>query len=122
MVFLGEANTGSKEDVFIREHRLYQADFLLRMYGFTEQDISYDKQGHLFWTGIQSGSGLTASGVFPVHINRADKHALLKVPGVGPETATKIVKIRKSGPIRRIDDLPIKGKRSELVRKYVVCG
>jgi len=112
----------SKEDIFIREHRLYQVDFLLRKYSFTANDIYFDNNGKLFqdkdpklvWAQYHPER-------FPLNVNRASKTELLRVPGLGPETVRKIIAQRKTGQIRSTDDLPVRGKRHDCVKKYVVC-
>jgi predicted DNA-binding helix-hairpin-helix protein len=106
---------------FVREHRLYQVDFLFRQYGFGEDDISYDENGRLFmdrdpkliWAERHPER-------FPVDINKADLSVLLKVPGIGPLTAKRIVKMRGGGAkISSAAVLPLKGKRLALAEKYL---
>ncbi|NLG16062.1 MAG: radical SAM protein [Fibrobacter sp.] len=110
----------NKDQTFMREHRLYQTDFLIRKYSFTEQDIYYDKTGNL---SLESDPKRVWADhhpeFFPVSLRNADKNTLLRVPGIGPETAGKIIRLRKERSIKRIDDLPLRGKRLELARKYV---
>ena len=69
----------------MREHRLYQADWLMRFYGFAQPEIlagtadgmlDLDIDPKLAWA-------LRNRGVFPVDVNRADREALLRVPGLG---------------------------------------
>lgn len=118
----GELSVGlPAEDGFVREHRLYQADFLFRLYGFGEGDISFDENGRLFtdrdpklvWAERHPEK-------FPVDVNRADLSALLRVPGIGPLTAKRIVKMRKGGArISSSEGLPLKGKRLALAGKYL---
>lgn len=109
-----------KEDGFLREHRLYQVDFLLRKYGFIESDFSFDKQGHLFLDDDPKNVWAKQHPeFFPVNINHAGKYALLRVPGIGPQTARMILKTRKEGKIRKIDGLPLKGKRLEKAQNYI---
>ncbi len=110
------------EAPFVREHRLYQVDFLFRKYGFTLPDIHFDDRGGLplaadpkqIWADRHPE-------FFPVNVNRADKNGLLKIPGIGPLGARRILDMRKERKIARIDWLPVKGKRLETVKKYVVC-
>lgn len=106
---------------FVREHRLYQVDFLFRQYGFCEDDIAFDGQGRLFtdrdpklvWAESHPER-------FPVDVNRADLTTLLKVPGIGPLTAKRIVRMRKGGArISSADGLPLKGKRLAQARQYL---
>jgi predicted DNA-binding helix-hairpin-helix protein len=109
------------ETLFVREHRLYQADFLIRRYGFRQDDILLDPGGNLrldrdpkqVWADNNPG-------YYPVRINTASKEALLKVPGLGPDTVKRIVKVRREGRIRRLEDLGVKGKTAEKARAYVI--
>ena len=106
---------------FLREHRLYQVDFLFRRYGFSEQEVPFDKDGNLHldrdpkqvWADCHPG-------FYPVRINSADREALLRVPGIGPETAKRVLKTRREGKIRRIEDVGIRGKRAETIRRYSI--
>ncbi len=110
------------EKSFMREHRLYQTDFLVRRYGFDSEDIIFDKSGNLSLD--KDPKQLWADShpeFYPVRINKADKEALLRVPGLGPETVMKILKTRRETKITRIDDLGIKGKRLEKVKRYMIC-
>ena len=81
----------------IREHRLYQADWLLRFYGFqldeilegTKDDmLDMDHDPKMAWA-------LKNRHLFPVDLNRADKNMLLRVPGLGAVTVKKILSIRR---------------------------
>jgi len=88
----------------LREHRLYQADWLLRFYGFNLDEIPFNSSGHLpldrdpklVWAK-------TNLSHCPVEINRAGRAELLRVPGIGPKTAEAIISARRVG---RILDLP----------------
>lgn len=86
----------------IREHRLYQADWLYRFYEFTLDDIlsgtkdnmlELDKDPKLAWA-------LRHRECFPVDLNRADRHMLLRVPGLGVQSVHKILGIRRYHQIR----------------------
>lgn len=109
------------EKIFIREHRLYQVDYLIRRYGFTGKDIILDKSGNLrldkepkqIWADNHPE-------FYPVRINTSDREALLRVPGLGPYTVTKILKMRRERRITRLEDLGIKGKRLEKAKGYVI--
>ncbi|RJR18045.1 MAG: radical SAM protein [Nitrospiraceae bacterium] len=118
----GERNFLSPaEDSFMREHRLYQTDFLMRKYGFSNKEIPLDINGNLrldrdpkqVWAD-------THPEFYPVRINRADKEQLLRVPGLGPETVDRILKARHESRIHCAEQLGIKGKRLEKVREYVL--
>jgi predicted DNA-binding helix-hairpin-helix protein len=109
-------------DMLMREHRLYQVDFLMRQYRFTEQDISFDAAGALpLDVDPKTMWAQRNPGYFPVNVNCADKYELLRVPGIGPRGVTKILEMRKSGRIRNIDDLPIKRTWLDRARSYMAA-
>lgn len=113
----------NQEGAFVREHRLYQVDFLLRKYSFTANDIYFDSLGGLF--ADRDPKLVWAQNhpeYFPLNVNRATKKQLLKVPGLGPESVRKIFELRKHGRISGTSDLPLKGKRLECAKQYVVCS
>ena len=89
-----------------REHRLYQADFLVRTYGFTYDEIPTDDRGFLDLQ--QDPKALWAAQHperFPVDVNRAPLATLLRVPGLGPTLAKRIVTARRQRPLRHLDEL-----------------
>lgn len=91
---------------FVREHRLYQVDFLLRKYGFSESDIVFDQQGNLpLDTDPKESWAKRNPQYFPVDINKASKDELLRVPGLGQITVERILELRKSAKIKTIYDL-----------------
>jgi predicted DNA-binding helix-hairpin-helix protein len=100
---------------FVREHRLYQVDFLLRKYGFSESDIIFDQQGNLpLDTDPKESWAKRNPQYFPVNINKASKDELLRVPGLGQITVERILELRKSAKIKTISDL---GKSTMLLTK-----
>lgn len=81
----------------LREHRLYQADWLLRFYGFRADDLlSPEKPDFNVFLDPKCDWALRHLDIFPVEINRADYYTLLKVPGIGVNSAKRIVKARRS--------------------------
>lgn len=80
----------------LREHRLYQADWLMRFYGFDAEEITSDRAPNLA-TDIDPklAWALRNRDFFPVLIQYADLRALLRVPGIGNKTAKKIIQARK---------------------------
>ncbi len=106
---------------FIREHRLYQADFLLRRYGFREEDFLLDRSGNLSLDKDPKQVWADSHPDFyPVRVNSSDRGALLKVPGIGPETVRRILQARRDGRIRNIEALGVRGKRAATIKKYVI--
>lgn len=84
----------------LREHRLYQADWLLRFYGFTAGEILDDDHPN-FDEALDPKSdwALRHPEFFPVEVNRADYEAILRVPGIGVRGAQKIIAARRYGPL-----------------------
>jgi len=106
---------------FIREHRLYQADFLLRKYGFRANDIPLDADGNL--NLVKDPKEVWADnhpGYYPIRINTSDRSSLLRVPGIGPDTVRRILKVRRDRRISRLEDLGLKGKRLDKIKRYVI--
>ena len=80
----------------LRENRLYQSDFLLRQYGFHFQDLVFEPDGNLdLALDPKLAFALTHTGLFPLEINKAAYGDLLKIPGIGPRSAAKIIRIRR---------------------------
>jgi predicted DNA-binding helix-hairpin-helix protein len=103
------------EETFIREHRLYQIDFLFRKYGFEEKDIIFDQNSNLSLS--DDPKELWAQNhpeFFPVLVNSASKYQLLRVPGLGPITVNRILKMRKDGRLPSIESV---GKHTTLLKK-----
>lgn len=115
-----QPNQEKPADAFMREHRLYQVDFLFRKYGFAESDIVFEKNGNLsLATDPKEAWAMRNPEVFPVDINRASRFELLRVPGLGPVTVKRILQQRKTARIRRIEDVGKVGLRLERASKYV---
>jgi len=117
----GEPNAEeSPTDILMREHRLYQVDFLLRKYRFKESDILFEKNGNLS-LGIDPKEAWANNHpeAFPVNINRASRFTLLRVPGLGPITVKRILEQRKFARIRQIEDVGKVGIRLKKASKYL---
>ena len=84
----------------LREHRLYQADWLLRFYGFTADEI-LDERHPNFHPLIDPKCNWAVNHpeFFPVEVNRADYEALLRVPGIGVTSARRILQARRCGSL-----------------------
>ena len=89
-----------------REHRLYQASFLLRDYGFDMEEMPFDDGGNLpLDHDPKMGWAHHNLLVEPVELNRADREALLRVPGIGPKGAQAILRARRQKKLRDVEDL-----------------
>ena len=83
-----------------REHRLYQADFLLRYYGFEAGELlSPSRPNFNVFLDPKCDWALGHMESFPVEINTADYNTLLRVPGIGVKSASRIVKARRTGSL-----------------------
>ena len=84
----------------LREHRLYQADWLLRYYGFEAKELLSEKNPNFnVLVDPKCNWALEHLECFPVEVNRADYHMLLRVPGIGYKSAGRIVKARRMGTL-----------------------
>jgi putative DNA modification/repair radical SAM protein len=89
----------------LREHRLYQADWLLRFYGFTQDELSTDAGGNMpLEMDPKLAWALDHRERFPLDVNRADREALLRVPGMGVKSVQRILSARRFRKLR-MDDL-----------------
>ncbi len=94
-----------KSPPLVREHRLYQADWLMRFYGFDATEIVSDDLPNLdLDLDPKLSWALRNRHLFPIDINRADKLMLYRVPGLGIRNADRILGIRRYGAIK-IQDL-----------------
>ena len=84
----------------LREHRLYQADWLLRYYHFQADELLSEEEPNFnVMFDPKCNWALKHLEYFPVEINRADYEMLLRVPGLGYKSATRIVKARRLGTL-----------------------
>ena len=120
----GERDRVDANDLLTREHRLYQVDFLLRKYRWQAGDVPFTPEGQLpldadpkqAWANLHPEQ-------FPVRLGSAKKTDLLRVPGLGPTYATRLITMRKQTGLRRtaLRDIGLRGKNLAKVRKYIVC-
>ena len=84
----------------LREHRLYQADWLLRFYGFRAEEL-LDEQNQDFDPRVdpKCSWALAHLDFFPVEVNTADYETLLRIPGIGVVSARRILAARRVGPL-----------------------
>ena len=104
-----------------REHRLYQADWLLRYYGFSAHEL-LDEANPNLETDLdpKTGWALRHLELFPVEINRADYEVLLRVPGIGVRSAQRIVRARRQGHLG-MDDLAKLGVVLKRARYFITA-
>ena len=106
----------------LREHRLYQADWLLRFYHFeAEELLDEENQNFNVYLDPKCCWALRHLDIFPVEINRADYHTLLRVPGIGYKSAGRIVKARRWGRID-FEDLKKMGVVLKRALYFITCS
>jgi predicted DNA-binding helix-hairpin-helix protein len=105
----------------LREHRLYQASFLLRDYGFDVEELPFNPDGNLphhedpklAW----ARANLTET---PVEVNTAERESILRIPGIGPKGAEKLLAARRAGTLRDLSDLSKLGISTKRAAPYVL--
>ena len=106
-----------------REHRLYQADFLLRQYDYLFDELVFDESGDLpreadpklMWSRQHPE-------FFPVELNRAHRGDLLRIPGVGPVLADRILTRRRQGTLREMGDAGLPAASLRRAAPYVLLN
>ncbi|MGH2623754.1 MAG: putative DNA modification/repair radical SAM protein, partial [Sphingobacterium sp.] len=85
----------------IRENRLYQTDWLMRFYGFQIHEILNTNSPHLdLQIDPKLSWALNNPQYFPININLADYWMIIRIPGIGRQSAMKIIQARKFGQLR----------------------
>jgi predicted DNA-binding helix-hairpin-helix protein len=106
-----------------REHRLYQADWLLRHYGFSFEELVFGADGNL--PREDDPKQLYARfhpEQFPVEVNRASRAELLRVPGLGTRSVVRILQWRQGGTLRELADLHKAGAATGRAAPYVLLN
>jgi len=105
----------------LRQHRLYQADWLLRFYGFAFPELPFQEDGALPREADPKAAwALLHPERFPVEVNRATYDELLRVPGIGPISAKRIVALRAEHAFRDLRDLSGLGVAVKRARQFVL--
>lgn len=106
----------------LREHRLYQADWLLRFYGFrAEELLSEEHPNFNILLDPKCDWALRNLQLFPVDVQRADYRMLLRVPGIGVNSAMRIVQARRSATLK-FDDLKKIGVVLKRALYFITCS
>ena len=106
----------------LREHRLYQADWLLRFYGFrAEELLNEEKPNFNVLLDPKEDWALRHLECFPVEVCRADYSLLLRVPGIGVKSARRIVGARRNC-LLRFEDLKKMGVVLKRAMYFITCG
>ena len=106
----------------LREHRLYQADWLLRFYRFSADELFGDGRGYLDSSlDPKTDWALSKYSLFPVEVKTADYDTLLRVPGIGVISARRIMDARRSGSLS-FDSLKKAGVVLKRARYFITCS
>lgn len=106
----------------LREHRLYQADWLLRYYGFTAGELlDAHRQNFNPYIDPKCHWALNHPECFPLEINRAPYQELLRVPGIGVTSAKRIVTARRAATLQ-FDDLKKLGVVLKRAQYFITCN
>ncbi|MDB5595192.1 MAG: putative modification/repair radical protein [Hyphomicrobiales bacterium] len=105
----------------MREHRLYQADWLYRFYGFTMDEIVDSTSGGMLDLAVDPklAWALGHRAGFPVDINRAPRETLLRIPGLGVKSVEKILRMRRLAALR-LSDVARLTRSLKSVRPFIV--
>lgn len=105
----------------LREHRLYQADFLLRFYGYKAEELLDERRPNFnAFLDPKADWAVRHLECFPVEINRADYQLLLRVPGIGVRSAKRIVRARRLGKLG-FDELKRLGVVLKRALYFITC-
>ncbi|MDP3602184.1 MAG: putative DNA modification/repair radical SAM protein [Bosea sp. (in: a-proteobacteria)] len=110
------------EPPLMREHRLYQADWLTRFYGFEVGEILDDGAGGMLDLAIDPklAWALRHRARFPVDVNRADRETLLRVPGLGTKSVARILETRRFRRLR-LEDVGKIARSMTTLRHFIVA-
>ena len=106
----------------LREHRLYQADWLMRFYGFSAPEIGEATTGGMLDLAVDPklAWALNRRELFPVDVNRADRETLLRVPGLGVKSVDRIVSVRRYRTLR-LEDVARLTRSVDKVRPFITA-
>jgi len=103
-----------------RAFRLYQADFMLRDYGFGAADLPFDDHGLLPRDKTPKQAWAERNLHEPIEVNQAPRHVLLKVPGIGPKSADRIIAARREARLHDLTQLRALGVTTGWAAPYVL--
>jgi len=113
----------SKRPHLMREHRLYQADWLMRYYGFAQGEIVEGRTDGMLDLELDPklAWALSNRGRFPVDVNTAEREMLLRIPGLGVKTVDRLLGVRRFKAIR-LDDLGRLSGSVKRLKPFVICA
>lgn len=115
------APTDTDRRLLVREHRLYQADWLMRQYGFAVDELSDQDENLDLTLDPKSSWALKNPSFFPVEVNRASRSQLLRVPGMGPKSVLRIIQSRRMSAIHE-EHLERIGVIMKRAKHFITCN
>jgi predicted DNA-binding helix-hairpin-helix protein len=107
----------------VREQRLYQADYLLRSYGFGAEEVVFDRDGNLpLAHDPKTAWALAHPERFPLELRTASREQLMRVPGIGPASARRIVAERATSRVRGLAELRAMGVVTTRAAGFLTLG
>ncbi|MFC3077112.1 putative DNA modification/repair radical SAM protein [Phenylobacterium terrae] len=103
----------------MREHRLYQADWLMRFYGFEREEIAATGEDLDLAIDPKLAWALRNRGAFPVDLNLAERERLLRVPGLGVKSVDKLLEVRRYKRLR-LEDVKRAARSLEKLKPFIV--
>lgn len=114
--------TGKPE--LVREHRIYQSDWLIRLYGFSVNDVQSaadDKTGLLpLDLDPKTAWALKNRHLFPIDVNRSSRDTLVRIPGMGTATANAVIKARAHRTLR-LSDMAVLTRSWKRLKPWITC-
>ncbi len=104
----------------VRALRLYQSDFMIRDYGFSFAELPFDEHGLLPRDKTPKQAWAEQHLVEPVEVNRASRAGLLKIPGIGPRSAERIIQARRETHLRHLAQLRALGVTTRWAAPYIL--
>jgi predicted DNA-binding helix-hairpin-helix protein len=107
----------------VREHRLYEASYLLRDYGFSMEELPFSAEG-LLPLDIDPKSAWARTNLYgkPLEINTADKKELIRIPGIGPKSVQSILSARKKNKFHSPDELLPLGVNLKRAAQFILVN
>ena len=105
----------------MREHRLYQADWLMRFYGFDREEIAGTDENLDLAIDPKLSWALRHRDQFPIDVNRADREALLRTPGLGVKAVNRLLDLRRHKRVT-LDDVKKIARGIERVKPFIVTA
>jgi putative DNA modification/repair radical SAM protein len=103
----------------MREHRLYQADWLMRFYGFERGEIAGDDENLELDIDPKLAWALKHRGEFPVDVNLADRERLLRTPGLGVKSVNRLIALRRAKRVT-LEDVKRLARGIEKLKPFII--